>query len=137
MQIIMEEYLVNPFIGVNEFKFGMSESAVVQLLGSVNFIKRNEGNVIKLNIEPVSFTFEQDRLCEMSFLNTANLFVEGLTVFGNFFLENISAKYNRKLKFGFDIFDDVGLALSGFSAPEERKTATVYKRGYWDELLKM
>jgi hypothetical protein len=81
--------------------------------------------------------FINDELSEFSILDSGEVFFENLDVFLDTFHEILKQKYDSVYKYGFLIFDQIGIALSGYVEKEEQKTITVYRKGAWNHILEM
>ena len=85
----------------------------------------------------VSMKFVNNQLSEFSVLEDCEVFFEGQNVFSDDFLQELKKKYTSVNKFGFTIFDEIGIALSDVETKEQKKAITVYTHGGWNDVLKL
>ncbi|KIQ16518.1 hypothetical protein RT99_20875 [Flavobacterium sp. MEB061] len=125
-----------PFIGTETYKLGMSFDEVKKNLNDqIQIIENKKGK--KIIDGMVSMKFINDELSEFSILESDQVFFENLDVFSDTFHEILKQNYGAVYKYGFLIFDQIGIALSGYAEKEEQKTITVYRKGAWNHILEM
>lgn len=85
----------------------------------------------------ILYDLKKDKLIEISLLPSNLIFFDSMQVFTDKFHESLKGKYEYAYKFGFLIFDGLGVALSGFEEKEETKTITLFQKGGWDNILNL
>lgn len=127
-----------PFIGTETYKLGMSfDEAKKTLNDQIQIIENKKEKKIIDGMGMVSMKFTNDELSEFSILESDQVFFENLDVFSDTFHEILKQNYDAVYKYGFLIFDQIGIALSGYTEKEEQKTITVYRKGAWNHILEM
>ncbi|MCV9933860.1 hypothetical protein OIU80_16370 [Flavobacterium sp. LS1R47] len=131
----MDRINITPFIGTELYKLGMTFEETKKSLNDndIQIIENKKGKKIIDGI--VSMKFVDDKLSEFSILENSQVFFENLEVFTNTFHETLKQKYDSVYKYGFLIFNQIGIALSGYVDKEEQKTITVYSKGAWNHIL--
>jgi hypothetical protein len=132
----MENLEIIPFIGIKPYNFGDTFENI-QKISSKNFKLINDKKGKRLIDGIYSLRFENDKLSEISLFPSEIVFFDNMKVFTDFFDESLKQKYEYVYKFGFLIFNSIGIALSGFEEKEETKTVTIYQKGKWDDILKL
>lgn len=130
----MEHLEINPFIGIGPYKLGDSLDKV-QIESSENQVLIDDKKGKRILDGLYSLHFRNDKLIEVSILPSDLIVFENMQVFTDLFHESLKQKYEYVYKFGFLIFNSLGIALSGFEEKEETKTVTIYQKGSWDEIL--
>ncbi|MDW8852397.1 hypothetical protein SD960_20010 [Flavobacterium sp. MMLR14_040] len=127
-----------PFIGTETYKLGMLfDEAKKSLNDQIQIIENKKEKKIIDGMGMVSMKFTNDELSEFSILESDQVFFENLDVFSDTFHEIFKQNYDAVYKYGFLIFDQIGIALSGYAEKEEQKTITVYRKGAWNHILEM
>lgn len=130
----MEHLEIEPFIGIGSYKLGDSLDKVkIQSSENQELIDDKKGKRILDGL--YSLHFRNDKLIEISILPSELVVFENMQVFTDLFHESLKQRYEYVFKFGFLIFNSLGIALSGFEEKEETKTVTIYQKGSWDEIL--
>lgn len=132
----MENLKIVSFVGITPYHFGDSFEKV-KTESSENYKLFNDNSGKRMVDGIYSLRFESDKLIEISLLPSDSVFFDSMQVFTADFHESLKSRYEYVYKFGFLIFDDLGLALSGFEEKEETKTVTLFQKGGWDNILNL
>jgi len=131
------KYVIKPYKGMSEYKFGSSLEEILSKAENV-FEKVDKGLLIKLYSDDLSLVFEYNRLVEISVIEKKEVELY-YNDYNLFCYENIIDKLKDSFsciqKYGFTIFDSIGIALSGFQEDEGERTVTIYSPHYWDEII--
>ena len=57
------------------------------------------------------------------------------TIYSATLIDKLNESHSCIHKYGFTIFDSIGVAFSGFQEDEGDRTVTVYSPHYWDEIV--
>lgn len=128
---------IEPFIGVNEFKFGMSKTDIETIMGVEMKCEKISEDIVKYLYfrNGISFTFEKSKLVEMSFIDI-DIFLEDNNILKTpDIVEIFNKKYKSIERVGYTIYEELGIALVGFNPMEDYKTITVFQKGYWDDII--
>lgn len=126
---------IEPFIGVNEFKFGMSKTDIETIMGVEMKCNKISEDIVKYFCNGISFTFEKSKLVEMSFIDV-DIFLEDFNILKKSeIIDILNKKYKSIEQVGYTIYRELGIALVGFNPLEDYKTITVFQKGYWDDII--
>lgn len=132
------KYLIKSYKGINDFIFGSSIESI-QKKYNVPFKTVQKKEITKLYSEGLSFTFENNQLMEISVIenNGVELCFDGYSLFQDHnIIQELQKTYPSIIKYGFYIFDSIGISFSGFEEKEGQRTITVYSPHYWDAVIK-
>lgn len=132
----MENLQIIPFVGIGPYKFGDSFEDV-QNKSSANQELFDDKKIKRIIDGIYSLQFQDGKLSEISLLPSNVVFLYKMKVFTDLFHETLKQEHDYVYKFGFLIFNSLGIALSGFEEKEETKTVTMYQNGDWDDILKL
>lgn len=131
------KYVIKPYEGVNDYKFG---SHLEEILSKAekDFKKVDKGLLVKLYSDDLSLVFENSRLVEISVVEN-----KGVELYYNEYnlfcckniIDKLKGSFSCTQKYGFTIFNSVGIAFSGFQEDEGERTVTIYSPHYWDEII--
>ncbi len=128
------KYLIKSYKGINDFIFGSSIESILKKY-NVPFKTVQKKEITKLYSEDLSFTFENNQLMEISVIenNGVELCFDGYSLFQDHnIIQELQKTYPNIIKYGFYIFDSIGISFSGFEEKEGQRTITVYSPHYWD-----
>ncbi|POO49833.1 hypothetical protein CTT39_23620 [Agrobacterium rosae] len=140
-------WTISPYIGVNEFKFGISPQEVVEVIGVSPRIKKNPsgGKRYTFGIDKPFFKFSPtDELEEISFPADleGQLLIERFDLYSNeefAVLQQVFMLSGREDTFqvaGFIVFLSLGVAFSGFhDGDKSQKTVVCFRRNLWDRFI--
>lgn len=132
------KYLIKSYKGINDFIFG-SYIESIQEKYNVPFKIVQKKEITKLYSDDLSFTFENDRLMEISVIENdgVELCFDKYSLFQESkIIQKLQKSYPSIKKYGFYIFDSIGISCSGFEENEGQRTITVYCPHYWDAVIK-
>jgi hypothetical protein len=138
---MMSTFEIDPHIGVGPFRFGMTESDVIAtglLPKNKTRNRRGEPNWIYDGYS-VRFGAKDGLLCDVGFSKQCRVLLRGIDVFADSdALGKILSQAPNVFEFyGFLVFPDLGITLTGFhDGNESDKALTAFVRGHWDEFQK-
>ena len=131
------KYVIKPYEGVNDYKFGSSLEEILSK-AEKDFKKVDKGLLVKLYSGDLSLVFENNRLVEISVVEN-----KGVELYYNEYnlfcckniIDKLKGSFSCIQKYGFTIFNSVGIAFSGFQEDEGERTVTIYSPHYWDDII--
>jgi len=142
MIIDMNDYVINSYVGVNEFTFGLNRNRVHEMLGKP---ERERKSMFTEEITDfwkdsglqLTFSSSQGNLKEISlYPNIGNAFINGLELFSqpspNVFSELVKQDKSVKESEGIIVFFKLGIAVTGFGNEDDNKSVTAFSHGCWD-----
>lgn len=131
------KYVIKPYEGVNDYKFG---SHLEEILSKAekDFKKVDKGLLVKLYSDDLSLVFENSRLVEISVVENkgVELYYNEYNLFcSKNIIDKLKGSFSCIQKYGFTIFNSVGIAFSEFQEDEGERTVTIYSPHYWDEII--
>ena len=126
----MEEFKIEPYVGVGKINFGMSKAEIKTLIGNpvietIGFLGFTEFQYKKFTIR---FN-KKGMVNEISFLSDVLVMINDIDIFNN---PNSIKELTRLEKplntLGFKVFFNFGIAVTGFSKNKENKSISVFSK---------
>ena len=101
----------------------------------------NQRNIRLLRVDyldNLSLVFKDNKLVEISVIENKDveLYYDEYDLFSySNIIDKLNESHSCIHKYGFTIFDSIGVAFSGFQEDEGDRTVTVYSPHYWDEIV--
>lgn len=133
----MIAFPVEPYQNAGPYHFDMNEAAVLALGQAPLRKTKNPRKESEWDFGPYSIRFGADDglLCDIGFSKQCTVTLDNIDIFSHAdALERILQKDGNVYEFyGFLIFFDLGITLTGFhDRNESDKAMTVFRRGHWD-----
>ena len=131
------EYIIKPYKSVTVYKFGCLLEDLLSKIKS-NFKRVDNNGLTKLYLDNLSLVFKDNKLVEISVIENKDveLYYDEYELFSySNIIDKLNESHSCIHKYGFTIFDSIGVAFSGFQEDEGDRTVTVYSPHYWDEIV--
>jgi len=140
----MNDFDINPYIGVGKLKFGMTQDEVARILGKPHDLETDsEGEVREFRKEnglQTAYSEIDRRLVEIGFSsNIETLTFNNTALFSNkpldVFRFLLAADKQPYELLGFVVLLNLGITITGFHDEEtEERAVTAFARGRWDSI---